>query len=136
MASAWPAGAAALRCASRLLWVLLLGYGWLVIGFVMLALAAPLELPRSLAWHAFTVGTIGVLTSSMNGGASPRSHPAGRCKPHWLMGSRLRLLNLRRVGACHHHGVMARLLRTAVVTAGMLWSFGVCAVCDDLCGRY
>lgn len=48
-----------------LLWVLYLGYGWLILGFVFSAFAAwELVLP-SLALHAFTVGGIGVLTIGM-----------------------------------------------------------------------
>jgi len=48
-----------------LLWVLYVGYGWLILGFGLLALAAyGLVLP-SLALHAFTVGGIGVLTLGM-----------------------------------------------------------------------
>jgi uncharacterized protein involved in response to NO len=48
-----------------LLWVLYLGYGWLILGFIFTALAAwNLVLP-SLALHAFTVGGIGVLTIGM-----------------------------------------------------------------------
>lgn len=48
-----------------LLWVLYLGYGWLILGFIFIAFAAwELVLP-SLALHAFTVGGIGVLTLGM-----------------------------------------------------------------------
>lgn len=48
-----------------LLWVLYLGYGWLILGFIFTAFAAwELVLP-SLALHAFTVGGIGVLTLGM-----------------------------------------------------------------------
>ncbi len=46
-----------------LLWVLHLGYGWLAIGLVLLALngLAPL-LPQTTALHALTVGAIGTMT--------------------------------------------------------------------------
>lgn len=48
-----------------LLWVLYLGYGWLIFGFIFTALAQwQLVLP-SFALHAFTVGGIGVLTLGM-----------------------------------------------------------------------
>lgn len=48
-----------------LLWVLYVGYGWLILGFALVALSAwELVLP-SLALHAFTVGGIGVLTLGM-----------------------------------------------------------------------
>lgn len=48
-----------------LLWVLYVGYSWLILGFALVALSAwELVLP-SLALHAFTVGGIGVLTLGM-----------------------------------------------------------------------
>lgn len=48
-----------------LLWVLYLGYSWLILGFVLTAFSAwDLILP-SLALHAFTIGGIGVLTIGM-----------------------------------------------------------------------
>jgi uncharacterized protein involved in response to NO len=48
-----------------LLWVLYVGYGWLILGFVLLALSAFSLVGSALALHAFTVGGIGVLTLGM-----------------------------------------------------------------------
>ena len=48
-----------------LLWVLYLGYGWLILGFIFTAFAAWEWVLPSLALHAFTVGGIGVLTIGM-----------------------------------------------------------------------
>lgn len=49
-----------------LLWVLVLGYGWIVFGFLLLTLTnAGLAAASSSALHAFTVGSIGVLTLGM-----------------------------------------------------------------------
>ncbi len=48
-----------------LLWVLYMGYGWIITGFVFVALASFSLLQISLAMHAFTVGGIGVLTLGM-----------------------------------------------------------------------
>ncbi|MDD4914020.1 MAG: NnrS family protein [Methylococcales bacterium] len=45
-----------------LLWVLFAGYGWLALGFGLMALAAYSAVLPSLAIHAFTVGGIGVLS--------------------------------------------------------------------------
>jgi uncharacterized protein involved in response to NO len=46
-----------------LLWVLHLGYGWLALGFVLLALDAFIPvLPETTALHALTVGAIGTMT--------------------------------------------------------------------------
>lgn len=48
-----------------LLWVLLGGYFWFVLGLVLLVVAGLTEVPKSLAIHAFTAGGIGVLTLGM-----------------------------------------------------------------------
>jgi len=48
-----------------LLWVLYVGYGWVVLGFILTALAAYAVVSPSLALHAFTLGGIGVLTLGM-----------------------------------------------------------------------
>ncbi len=48
-----------------LLWVLYLGFTWLVVGFLLDALAGFGTVAPSLALHAYTVGTIGTLTLGM-----------------------------------------------------------------------
>jgi len=48
-----------------LLWILYVGYGWIIVGFVLTALAAYQVVLPSLAMHAFTIGGIGVLTLGM-----------------------------------------------------------------------
>lgn len=48
-----------------LLWVLYVGYGWLILGFVLVALSAFQWVMPVLALHAFTLGGIGVLTLGM-----------------------------------------------------------------------
>jgi len=48
-----------------LLWVLYVGYGWIILGFVFLALSAFKLVGTALALHAFTVGGVGVLTLGM-----------------------------------------------------------------------
>lgn len=48
-----------------LLWVLYLGYGWIVLGFLLEAFAATGVVPSYLALHAFTAGGIGVMTLGM-----------------------------------------------------------------------
>lgn len=48
-----------------LLWVLYMGYAWIILGFVLIALASFSLVHASLALHAFTVGGIGVLTLGM-----------------------------------------------------------------------
>jgi len=48
-----------------LLWVLYAGYAWIILGFVLTALAAYSVVLPSLALHAFTLGGIGALTLGM-----------------------------------------------------------------------
>jgi uncharacterized protein involved in response to NO len=49
-----------------LLWILHLGYGWIALGFALLALsAAGVAAASGSALHAFTAGGIGVLTLGM-----------------------------------------------------------------------
>jgi uncharacterized protein involved in response to NO len=48
-----------------LLWVLYIGYAWIILGFGLIALSAYDIVAQSLAIHAFTVGGIGVLTLGM-----------------------------------------------------------------------
>lgn len=48
-----------------LLWVLYMGYAWIILGFGFISLSAFSIVPYSIAIHAFTVGGIGVLTLGM-----------------------------------------------------------------------
>ncbi|WP_442496961.1 NnrS family protein [Methylobacter sp. sgz302048] len=48
-----------------LLWVLYIGYGWVILGFGLTAFSAYELVAPTLALHAFTVGGIGVLTLGM-----------------------------------------------------------------------
>lgn len=48
-----------------LLWVLFLGYGWLVIGFALWVLVWLLALSPFIALHAFAVGGVGLITLGM-----------------------------------------------------------------------
>lgn len=106
-----------------LLWVLLLGYGWLVVGFVLLILAVPLELPRTLAWHAFTVGAIGVLTLGMMSRVA-LGHTGRAMQPHWLMGYAFALLNLAALMRVIVVVLWPGHYEMLVVISGMLWTLG------------
>lgn len=48
-----------------LLWVLYIGYAWIIIGFILTALSAYSIVMPTLALHAFTMGGIGVITLGM-----------------------------------------------------------------------
>jgi len=48
-----------------LLWVLYIGYGWMIVAFALKAASFAAGIPTSLAIHAFTVGGIGMMTLGM-----------------------------------------------------------------------
>ncbi|HIJ21313.1 MAG: NnrS family protein [Gammaproteobacteria bacterium] len=48
-----------------LLWVLMVGYGWMIIGFLLKALATAGFVSPYLALHAFTYGAVGTVTIGM-----------------------------------------------------------------------
>ncbi len=48
-----------------LLWILYIGYGWIIVGFIMYASAYFLNINAMLAVHAFAYGCIGMVTIGM-----------------------------------------------------------------------
>jgi len=110
-------------CSRAALWVLLSGYGWLVVGFVLLVLAVPFELSRSLAWHAFAVGAIGVLTIGMMSRVA-LGHTGRAMQPHWLMGYAFVLLNLAALVRVVMVVVWPGHFELLVLIVGMLWMSG------------
>ncbi|MCQ8105071.1 NnrS family protein [Methylomonas sp. SURF-2] len=76
-----------------LLWVLYIGYGWVILGFGLLALSAYGIVPSSLSLHAFTVGGIGVLTLGMMARVS-LGHTGRALKASNLMAIAFVLINL------------------------------------------
>ena len=48
-----------------LLWVLMLGYSWMIAAFAIKILEAFVSLPPNLATHAFAIGAIGITTTGM-----------------------------------------------------------------------
>jgi len=48
-----------------LLWVLYVAYGWMIIAFALKFVCFAMEIPTSLAIHAFTVGGLGMMTLGM-----------------------------------------------------------------------
>ena len=76
-----------------LLWVLYVGYGWVILGFGLLAMQAYSLILPSLALHAFTVGGIGVLTLGMMARVA-LGHTGRALKASNLMALAFVLLNL------------------------------------------
>ena len=76
-----------------LLWVLISGYFWLVVGLLLMLFHGLSDIPKSLAIHAFTVGGIGVLTVGMMARVS-LGHTGRLLKPHTLTVWAFVLINL------------------------------------------
>ncbi|MEW6120680.1 MAG: NnrS family protein [Pseudomonadota bacterium] len=76
-----------------LLWVLHMGYGWIVAGFVLLVPAALGALPQTLAVHAFTAGAMGVLILGMMARVS-LGHTGRRLEAAPVMAWAFAVLNL------------------------------------------
>lgn len=76
-----------------LLWVLYVGYGWVILGFGLVALSAYAIVLPSLFLHAFTVGGIGILTLGMMARVS-LGHTGRALKASNLMAIAFALINL------------------------------------------
>ncbi len=79
-----------------LLWVLYVGYGWIISGFLFTALSAYAIVSPSLALHAFTLGGIGVLTLGMMARVS-LGHTGRALKASNAMALAFALLNIAAV---------------------------------------
>ncbi len=93
-----------------LLWVLIFGYAWLVIGFVMVAWAPMLDIDTSLARHAFAA-SIAVLSLGMMARVA-LGHTGRELKPAVIIGWAFAVLNV---------AMVLRLLAMMVETQWPLW---------------
>ncbi len=104
-----------------LLWVLHLGYAWLVVGFVLKALAAAGLVNPMLALHAFTTAGIGTMTLGMMArvalGHTGRELRIG----HWITLSFV-LANLAAVARVLLPIMLPHMYNDCVALAGVLWS--------------
>ncbi|MGB5396511.1 MAG: NnrS family protein [Gammaproteobacteria bacterium] len=104
-----------------LLWVLHLGYAWLVVGFALKALAAAGLINPMLALHAFTTAGIGTMTLGMMArvalGHTGRELRIGR----WITLSFV-LANLAAVARVLLPVMVPQMYNDCVVLAGVLWS--------------
>ncbi len=76
-----------------LLWVLYLGYAWIILGFILTALSAYNIVLPTLALHAFTMGGIGVITLGMMARVS-LGHTGRSLKASQAMAIAFALINL------------------------------------------
>ncbi|MDO9220734.1 MAG: NnrS family protein [Thiobacillus sp.] len=112
-----------------LLWILHLGYAWIVLGFTLLALSAMgLGVTASNALHAFTAGAIGVLTLGMMARVS-LGHSGRMLEPAPLMTWAFIAVNLAALIRVALPLLLPSTYTAGIVVAGLLWmaAFGVFA---------
>jgi uncharacterized protein involved in response to NO len=103
-----------------LLWVLHLGYGWIVVGFVLKAGAALGAVPPQFTIHAFTVGGIGVLTLGMMARVA-LGHTARPLNIGLAMTVAFGLVNIAAVGRGLLPIVLPQWFSQLIITSGVLW---------------
>jgi uncharacterized protein involved in response to NO len=103
-----------------LLWVLHLGYGWIVVGFVLKAAATFGWASPQFTIHAFTVGGIGVLTIGMMARVS-LGHTARPLRVGPAMVAAFVLLNLAAIGRGLLPVFLPLWFSQLIVASGTLW---------------
>ena len=103
-----------------LLWVLHMGYGWIVVGFFLKALAAAGLVSPQWTIHAFTVGGIGVLTLGMMARVS-LGHTGRPLEASKSMAIGFALINLAAVTRGVAPLFFPSLLPALVALSGGLW---------------
>lgn len=103
-----------------LLWVLHLGYGWVVVGFCLKALAALGFISPQFTNHAFAVGAIGVLTIGMMARVS-LGHTARPLKAAPATAVAFGLVNLAALVRGLLPSIFLAWLPQLVMLAGALW---------------
>jgi len=103
-----------------LLWVLHLGYAWVVLGLVLRSLAAFDAVPPMLAWHAFAAGGIGVLTLGMMSRVA-LGHTGRALRVGGAMTAAFVLVNLAAVMRVLIPLILPDAQRGPVAASGLLW---------------
>ena len=103
-----------------LLWVLHLGYGWIVVGFLLKAGAVLGAVPPQFTIHAFTVGGIGVLTLGMMARVS-LGHTGRPLRVGPAMLAAFTLVNLSAVTRGLLPILHPQWFSELIVAAGVLW---------------
>ncbi len=112
-----------------LLWILHLGYAWIVLGFALLALSATgLAVTASNALHAFTAGAIGALTLGMMARVS-LGHSGRMLEPAPLMTWAFIAINLAALIRVALPLLVPAAYTAGMTVAGLLWmaAFGLFA---------
>jgi len=103
-----------------LLWVLHLGYGWIVVGFYLKAGTALGLVPPQFTIHAFTVGGIGVLTLGMMARVS-LGHTGRPLKVGAAMTAAFVLINLAAMGRGLLPPCFPQFFSQLIVASGVFW---------------
>jgi uncharacterized protein involved in response to NO len=103
-----------------LLWVLHLGYGWIVVGFYLKAGTALGLVPPQFTIHAFTVGGIGVLTLGMMARVS-LGHTGRPLKVGAAMTTAFVLINVAAVGRGLLPPFFPQFFSQLIVASGAFW---------------
>ncbi|KAF3981053.1 MAG: NnrS family protein [Methylococcales symbiont of Hymedesmia sp. n. MRB-2018] len=103
-----------------LLWVLYMGYAWIMLGFVFVALASVSLVSTSLATHAFTVGGIGVITLGMMARVS-LGHTGRRLKASNTIAVAFALINLAAVSRVLLPAISATGFNTFLLISSYCW---------------
>lgn len=103
-----------------LLWVLHLGYGWIILGFYLKAATALGLVPPQFTIHAFTVGGIGVLTLGMMARVS-LGHTGRPLKVGAAMTTAFVLINLAAVERGLLPPFFPQFFSQLIVASGAFW---------------
>ena len=103
-----------------LLWVLHLGYAWLVVGFVLTALAVADRVNPMLALHAFTTAGIGTITLGMMARVA-LGHTGRELRIHPAITLAFVLVNLAAVARVLLPIIIPQNYYACVQLAGLLW---------------
>ena len=109
-----------------MLWILPLGYAWLVLGFLLRGLPAAIAPPLSVATHAFTTGTMGVMIYGMMTRVS-LGHTGRVIKASRRMLAGYALINLAALLRVFVPWLLPAGYRHGLLCAGLLWiiAFGL-----------
>ena len=103
-----------------LLWVLHLGYAWIVLGFLLTALSAMEWISPALAVHAYTAGAMGTLTLGMMARVS-LGHTGRMLEPGTLVAVSFALITLGAALRVLGPLAFADAYSSLVSTSGLLW---------------
>ncbi len=103
-----------------LLWVLHIGYAWLIIGLILFGLSDILSLPRSVAIHAFAVGTVGNFIIGMMSRVS-LGHTGRPLQPAKIMTLAFGLINIATVARVFLPLFTPTQWSIFIVAAGVFW---------------